>query len=119
MISPAGRESAGIYTCTAHNKLGVSGPREIQLDVECELDDDVDDDDDGDDDEEEEEDDDDGDDNGDNYDVDDDEDQAEKMILQHLHMLIILVDKYIFSFFRKMLSSVSCPIMHFLKFYCM
>ena len=39
LISPAGRESAGIYTCTAHNKLGVSGPREIQLDVECELDD--------------------------------------------------------------------------------
>ena len=38
LISPAGRESAGIYTCTAHNKLGVSGPREIQLDVECELD---------------------------------------------------------------------------------
>ena len=37
LISPAGRESAGIYTCTAHNKLGVSGPREIQLDVECEL----------------------------------------------------------------------------------
>jgi len=34
LISPAGRESAGIYTCTAHNKLGVSGPREIQLDVE-------------------------------------------------------------------------------------
>ena len=38
LISPAGRESAGIYTCTAHNKLGVSGPREIQLDVECEFD---------------------------------------------------------------------------------
>lgn len=28
------RESAGIYTCTAHNKLGVSGPRELHLQVQ-------------------------------------------------------------------------------------
>ena len=33
-----GREDGGIYTCTAHNTLGVSGPREIVLDVECESD---------------------------------------------------------------------------------
>jgi len=34
LVERAGIESAGIYTCTAHNKLGVSGPKEIQLDVE-------------------------------------------------------------------------------------
>ena len=37
LIEAATRESAGIYTCTAHNNLGVSAPREIRLDVECEL----------------------------------------------------------------------------------
>ena len=36
LIENVGRDHAGIYTCTAHNKLGVSGPREILLDIECE-----------------------------------------------------------------------------------
>ena len=35
LIQKVGREEAGIYTCTAHNRLGVSGPREIVLNVEC------------------------------------------------------------------------------------
>ena len=35
LIEAVGREEAGIYTCTAHNRLGVSGPREIVLNVEC------------------------------------------------------------------------------------
>lgn len=34
LVENVGRENAGIYTCTAHNKLGVSGPKEIVLDVE-------------------------------------------------------------------------------------
>ena len=37
LIENVGRENGGIYTCTAHNRLGVSGPREIVLNVECEL----------------------------------------------------------------------------------
>ena len=35
LIENVGRENGGIYTCTAHNRLGVSGPREIVLNVEC------------------------------------------------------------------------------------
>ena len=35
LVENVGRENAGIYTCTAHNKLGVSGPKEIVLDIEC------------------------------------------------------------------------------------
>ena len=38
LLEEVGREDGGIYTCTAHNTLGVSGPREIVLDVECESD---------------------------------------------------------------------------------
>jgi len=34
LIENVGRETAGIYTCTAHNTLGVSGPKEIVMDVE-------------------------------------------------------------------------------------
>ena len=37
LIENVGRENGGIYTCTAHNRLGVSGPREIVLNVECKL----------------------------------------------------------------------------------
>ena len=35
LIENVGRENGGIYTCTAHNRLGVSGPKEIVLNVEC------------------------------------------------------------------------------------
>ena len=35
LVENVGRDNAGIYTCTAHNTLGVSGPKEIVLDVEC------------------------------------------------------------------------------------
>ena len=35
MIQNVGKEHGGIYTCTAHNRLGVSGPKEIVLNVEC------------------------------------------------------------------------------------
>ena len=35
LIGNVGKEDGGIYTCTAHNKLGVSGPKEIVLNVEC------------------------------------------------------------------------------------
>ena len=35
LVENVGRENAGIYTCMAHNKLGVSGPKEIVLDIEC------------------------------------------------------------------------------------
>ena len=38
LIEAVGRDEAGIYTCTAHNRLGVSGPREIVLNVECKCD---------------------------------------------------------------------------------
>ena len=37
LIGNVGKEDGGIYTCTAHNKLGVSGPKEIVLNVECKL----------------------------------------------------------------------------------
>ena len=37
LIENVGRENGGIYTCTAHNRLGVSGPKEIVLNVECKL----------------------------------------------------------------------------------
>ena len=38
LIEDVGRENAGIYTCTAHNTLGVSGPKEIVVDVKCKYD---------------------------------------------------------------------------------
>ena len=34
LVENVGRDNAGIYTCTAHNTLGVSRPKEIVLDVE-------------------------------------------------------------------------------------
>ena len=36
LLERVGRAEAGLYTCTAHNTIGVSGPREISLNVECE-----------------------------------------------------------------------------------
>ena len=35
LVENVGRENAGIYTCTAHNSLGVSTPKEIVLDIKC------------------------------------------------------------------------------------
>ena len=35
LLENVGKEHGGIYTCTAHNSLGVSGPKEIVLNVEC------------------------------------------------------------------------------------
>ena len=37
VLDNVGKEEAGVYTCTAHNSLGVSGPKEIILNVECKL----------------------------------------------------------------------------------
>lgn len=35
VLDSVGKEEAGVYTCTAHNSLGVSGPNEIALNVKC------------------------------------------------------------------------------------
>ena len=35
VLDKVGKEQAGVYTCTAHNSLGVSSPKEIVLNVEC------------------------------------------------------------------------------------
>ena len=35
IIENVARENGGSYTCTGHNSLGVSAPKEIILDVKC------------------------------------------------------------------------------------